>query len=226
MRMGRKLIRSKVEKNEDGLTPRMERFITEYFCSLDRVAAAQKVGSKLPFADAERWSNHPAVIKAVRKRQRLYEIDVDTMAVRVLQQLCRIAFFDIGSLYDENGKFKGILDIDEESRAAISSFTRTVRITGNGEDAEAFAVYNIKTHSPMPALELLTKHLGLLERDNMQKGIAEAMGKLINSMLDALPPDVAEGVMESLGGSDSLALPAEFSVVPKKVNGGNGKGKG
>jgi len=44
--------------------------------------------------------------------------------------------------------------------------------------------------------------------------------------LDALPPDVAEGVMESLGGSDSLALPAEFSVLPEKVNGGNGKGKG
>lgn len=83
----------------------------------------------------------------------------------VLKTLSCIAFSDIRRLF-KNNRLKGLEDIDNATAAAISSIKVVTKQVGGGE---VEYVHEIKFWSKTTALDALSKHLGLFEKDNKQK---------------------------------------------------------
>lgn len=89
---------------------------------------------------------------------------------KVLGELARIAFADIGNITDENGELLPLKSIDENTRRAISSY-KTKRMSF-GEDGESIE-REVRFESKSAALEKLGKHTGLFGKaDDNAPGVA------------------------------------------------------
>ena len=81
-------------------------------------------------------------------------------AKQVIEELARIAFFDVGLLYNEDGTLKEISQLDSNITRAIHSTKQ--RIEKQGQDKEDWAeIKEIRTHDKLKALELLGKTIAL-----------------------------------------------------------------
>lgn len=89
-----------------------------------------------------------------------------TSAAKVLNEASRVAFSDIRKLFDENGSIKPLHLLDDDTAASIAGVDV---VTIFGDDKTPMLVRKIRLWSKTDALEKLFKHLGLYERDNLQK---------------------------------------------------------
>lgn len=81
-------------------------------------------------------------------------------AKQVIEELARIAFFDVGLLYNEDGTLKEMAQLDSNITRAIHSTKQ--RIEKQGQDKEDWAeIKEIRTHDKLKALELLGKTIAL-----------------------------------------------------------------
>lgn len=90
---------------------------------------------------------------------------------RVLEELRRIAFADIRTLYDEEGRLKPLKDWDAEQGAAIQ---QCEVVSGNLDkgDGKRDRLTKLKTWDKVKALELLAKHFSLtVEKTEITGGI-------------------------------------------------------
>ena len=117
-----------------------------------------------------------ARIKEIREDM-LHELKITQR--KVLGELARIGFVDIGSITDDTGDILPLNKIDRDTRAAISSYK--VKRSTFGEDGESIE-REVKFESKQAALEKLGKHAGLF-------GKAE----------DNAPGVAAEDFMRALG---------------------------
>lgn len=100
-----------------------------------------------------------------RRREYAKRLRIDT--INTLQEISRIAFFDIRNLFDDDGKLIPIPRLDEETAAAIKS----VKVQQLGQ-ADGFAtVVEYKLHDKLKALEQLGKNLGLFRDVNLNMQI-------------------------------------------------------
>jgi hypothetical protein len=82
-------------------------------------------------------------------------------ADRVLEELRRVAFSNIGEFFDEQGNVKPMHELTDEQRAALA--VREVIRTGvNAGGGHVHEGYKIRLHDKLKALELLAKHFALL----------------------------------------------------------------
>jgi phage terminase small subunit len=103
-----------------------------------------------------------AVEDALEDRHRRTEATADN-AVR---ELTRIAFFDIGVLFDERGRLRPVTDLAPEHAAVIASIDLVTRKVGGGD---VDCVHRIRLRDKVQALELLMRHLGMLDGDGAVK---------------------------------------------------------
>jgi Terminase small subunit len=89
-------------------------------------------------------------------QQRAEAAELDT--VRTLRELARIAYADIGKLFDADGVLIPIAELDEDTRAIIAS----IELGSDGKPKK------IKLWSKIEALDKAMRHAGLYERDNDQ----------------------------------------------------------
>ncbi|MDR3594293.1 terminase small subunit [Clostridium sp.] len=145
------------------LTNKQRIFCNEYLVTLNATDAAIKAGYSEKTANVIGPENlSKPCIKAylemhLKKREERTEICQD----HVLIELRRIAFFDPGKLFDENGKLKKISDMDEDTRAVIAGVDIS---TSNGKNKEISILEitkKLKFVDKMKALELLGRHLGM-----------------------------------------------------------------
>lgn len=89
---------------------------------------------------------------------------------RVLQECMNIGFFDISTIYDDDGTLKPIREWPAAARQAVSSIETMEVYAGAGKNRE-FVGYakRVKLADKNQALEKLMKHLGAFEKDNKQK---------------------------------------------------------
>jgi len=81
-------------------------------------------------------------------------------AKQVIDELARIAFFDVGQLYNDDGTLKEMSQLGSEITRAIHSTKQ--RIEKQGQDKEDWAeIKEIRTHDKLKALELLGKTIAL-----------------------------------------------------------------
>jgi len=86
---------------------------------------------------------------------------------RILNEYKKIAFSDLRDFLTVDGGLKDISDIDDDCAGALESLESFDEVTRDGEKLGTNR--KIKLHNKLRALDALSKHLGLFEKDNIQK---------------------------------------------------------
>lgn len=146
------------------LSPKEKIFVDEYLKHLNATQAVKAAGYKVKDAAAKgsqilRKGNIQAYVKkAMQNRERRTEITQD----RVLSEIAKVAFSNIGDIMDWSDagiRLRNSNDLSKDQKAAISSIKEKVT------DGEGFSTktLEVRFHDKIKSLELLAKHLGLLD---------------------------------------------------------------
>ena len=143
------------------LTAKQSMFIEAYLADNDMNAASAARAAGYKGAGAgDRLLQHPKVRAEIGKRlgQRRdkFRVDADT----VVQELATIAFLDVGEMFDADGVMLDVHKMPEHVRRAIGSLE--VETTEDPDTGEKTTKAKIKMNNKLGALELLAKHLGIL----------------------------------------------------------------
>jgi len=145
------------------LTPKQARFAAEYLIDLNSTQAAIRAGYSPKVADREgyrllRKAEITALVSAGKAKQ-LEKADLT--ATRVLEELRRLAFSDVRSLFDAAGNLKPIHTLNPEESACIASLEVIIKNAQAG-DGHMDTVHKLKVWDKTRSLEMLAKHFGLL----------------------------------------------------------------
>jgi phage terminase small subunit len=147
------------------LTPKQARFVAEYLIDLNATDAAKRCGysPKTAKQQGSRLLTDADVAQAVAEGKARQLQAADLTAARVLEEMRRLAFFDIAAIFDEGGNLRPIHDVPPEARAAITG-VEVVRANLNPADGKRDPDYlhKVKVVQKDRALEMLAKHFGLL----------------------------------------------------------------
>jgi phage terminase small subunit len=161
------------------LTAKQEQFVAEYLIDLNATQAAIRAGYSAKTAEQQAYqllqktSVGEAIAAAQQKRADRTGITQD----RVLQELARIAFFDLRRLYRDDGSLKAVHELDDEA-AAVLSGVDVVEMAGGakigGEDGgiQHVPMFTKKAKIPdkVAALGLAMRHLGMLKDKTEHSG--------------------------------------------------------
>ena len=152
-------------------------FVDEYLIDLNATQAAIRAGYSKKTAGQIGDENlkKPQIQGLIEDRMKAREKRTHITADRVLQELARIAFFDLRKLYRDDGSMKAMHELDDEAAAVLSSVD-VVEMQGgmavNLKDEDGNPTGEI-SHIPMytkkakipdkvAALGLAMRHLGML----------------------------------------------------------------
>ena len=155
------------------LVPKQERFVQEYLIDLNATQAAIRAGYSKKTANEQgarllaNVSVRSGIEAAMKKRERRTEITQD----RVLQEVARLAFFDMRKLYAEDGTLKAPCDWDDDTAAALAGVEVVETQKVSVEDGQIIKtpefVKKAKVWDKGGALTLAMRHLGMLN-DKLQ----------------------------------------------------------
>ncbi|WP_313569878.1 terminase small subunit [Comamonas terrigena] len=120
------------------LTPKQARFVAEYLIDLNATQAAVRAGysARTAASQGARLLKQSGVARAVQAAQQARAVRTEITQDRVLQELARIAFFDIRRLYREDGSMKDPCELDADTAAALASIEVKEELErGGGEEA-------------------------------------------------------------------------------------------
>ena len=105
------------------MNAKQQRFVEEYLVDLNASAAARRAGYSAHTADAIGHENlrKPEIASAIAAAQQERATRTHITQDRVLQELARIAFFDLRRLYREDGALKAPHELDDESAAVLAA---------------------------------------------------------------------------------------------------------
>lgn len=161
-----------------GLTPKQERFVGEYLCDLNATQAAIRAGYAPRSADVTgaRLLGNARVAAAIQAGRAKLAETAELSAGRVLQELARIATFDVRKLFDADGSLKRPGDLDDATAAAVAAID-VVEMAGGmaaGEGGEVAHVpmfaKKVKAWDKVSALNLYAKILGMLVEKHEHTG--------------------------------------------------------
>lgn len=158
------------------LTSRQGLFVGEYVVDLNATRAAIAAGYSEKGArvrGAELLANRNISDEiAQRSGKRLSKLEIT--ADRVLQQLARIAFFDVRKLFNVDGSAKQIRELDADAASVITSLEVRELSSGSGDNKHVCGVSRkYKLADKRGALELLGKHLNLFNPASKPTGLAD-----------------------------------------------------
>ncbi|MDP3552641.1 terminase small subunit [Methylocystis sp.] len=154
------------------LTPKQAAFVENYLLDLNATQAAIRAGYSKRTANeqAARLLANVSVAAAIAEAMRLRAERNDVSADRVLRELARIAFFDVGKAFTPEGTLKPLSEMDEDTRRAIAG----LEVSALYEDGEQIgALSKIKLGDKIRALDLIGRHLGMLDSKITVRGDAE-----------------------------------------------------
>lgn len=96
--------------------------------------------------------------KVLRQKIRQHH---ELTAARTLEELRRLAFSDIGDLFDANGRLRPLKDIPPTLRACIASVKTTKKNLTAGDGIQEDVV-EVRLWDKIRAIEMAAKHHGLL----------------------------------------------------------------
>lgn len=144
------------------LEPKQLRFVEEFALDCNATQAAIRAGYSQRTArqiGAENLSK-PVIQQAIKTRLQKHTEAVGVTVERVLQELTRMAWVDIGEAFDEQGVLKPIHDIPEDVRRAIVSIEVDELWEGTGKDREQVGVTRkVRFADKKGSNELLGKYL-------------------------------------------------------------------
>jgi phage terminase small subunit len=102
------------------MTPKQARFVAEYLIDLNATQAAIRAGYHPKMA--AKLVAKGSIAEAIAAGQAKQLERADLSAARVLEELRRIAFFDVRRLFDARGHLKPLHRLTAEEAACIGSF--------------------------------------------------------------------------------------------------------
>lgn len=146
------------------LTAKREKFAIEYLVDLNATAAAKRAGysEKSAVDIGPRLLKDPDVLALIEKRRVKISEKTGLTVEKLDEHLTRIAFSDLGRMFDEQGELLPIHAMDADSRASLAGFD-VEEIAAEG--VVVGRVKKVKVLDRLRAIELGYKRLGVL-RDN------------------------------------------------------------
>jgi phage terminase small subunit len=145
------------------LTSKQTRFVAEYLIDLNATKAAERTGYSLKtaYAQGQRLLKVAEIATAVSAGKAKQLDKAELSAVRVLEELRRLAFSDVRLLFGPDGNLKPIHTLTPEESACISSLEVIIKNAQAG-DGHMDTVHKLKVWDKTRSLEMLAKHFGLL----------------------------------------------------------------
>lgn len=141
------------------LTPKQARFIEEYLIDLNASQAAVRAGyAGDPNTVGPRLLADVGIRSLVDQAIARRSESVGVSAERVLLELERLALFDIRKIFNSDGTLKRVVDLDDDTAAAIMS----VEMVEIGTDGQLAISKKFKAADKKGALELMMRHKGML----------------------------------------------------------------
>lgn len=158
---------------EKKLTPKQERFVEEYLIDLNATQAAIRAGYSVRTARSigEENLTKPDISSAIQAAKAARTERTHITQDRVLQELARIAFFDLRKLYREDGSLKAMHELDDDAAAVLAGVDVVEIGKASVEDGEIKHTPEFtkkaKVFDKTTALTLAMRHLGML-RDKIE----------------------------------------------------------
>lgn len=195
----------------DQLKPTEQLFVDEYVASDDPRGAAIRVSEQSrgrtavanPDARALDYIKRPLVQAAIAERRKAVMQRLDISAERVLQEVAKLAFSNMGDYVRITGDGEPYTDLSNVSldqMAAISEVTTEDFTDGRGDDARDVKKVKIKLYDKLAALEKLMKYHGLFAPDRLE--VSGPNGKPIQTVgvtVDMTPREAADLYAATLG---------------------------
>lgn len=165
-----------VEAKEGPLSDFDERFIQEYLIDLDPAEAFRRCGrqegdiAKTAACMLKRPEIRAGITKAMEERMIRTHVTQD----RVLSEIAAIAFSNLEDFADWNAGTVTIRDsraVPRSKKAAVQEIKETVTPAGT--------TVSLKLYNKQPSLDLLAKHLGMLN-DKLEVSMAEDTARVLN----------------------------------------------
>lgn len=167
------------------MTDAQKRFADEYLIDLNatrayKVAYSRCKKDETARANSSRLLTNANIQNYISEKQKEIEKRTEVTQDMVIQELAKIAFFNIKDIYNKDGSLKQIKDIDNNTAKAIASVktlqkagSMKININMQGQDEEIPLEHieeqtiEFKTNDKTKALELLGKHLGMFNDVNV-----------------------------------------------------------
>lgn len=148
------------------LTPKQRRFVVEYLVDLNATQAAIRSGYSKRTAGSIGQENlkKPEIAAAIQEAMGSRSMRTLVTADRVLEEIARLAFSDLRGFYTDDGRLKRPHELTADQVAALAAVESFEEYEGRGEERELIGfTRKVKLWDKRAALELLSKHLGLLK---------------------------------------------------------------
>ena len=147
------------------LNPRQSRFVAEYLIDLNATQASIRAGyskncaKEIGAENLTKPNIAAAVQKAMDERANRLQIKQD----RILQELGRVTFFNIRTLFDIDGKLKALHTLDDDAAAAITSVETIEQFAGAGAKRKLIGhVRKVRVVDKVASLTLAMRHMNML----------------------------------------------------------------
>ena len=151
---------------EGELTPKQANFVEEYLIDLNATQAAIRAGYSEKAAAVIGFENlrKQKIHEKIQSRRKEIQESLQITQERILEEEARLAFVDVGALFDDDGELLPINKIPEDARRAIAGIEVTDRVV-LGENRKDTRIRDIKRRYKLSdkgqALGRISKHLGL-----------------------------------------------------------------
>ena len=167
------------------MTDAQKRFCNEYLIDFNATraykVAYKRCKSELTArTNASKLLTNTNIQKYISEKQKEIEKRTEITQDKIIQELAKIALFNIKDIYNENGTLKKITELDDDTAKAISGVkilqkagAMKISINPEGKDEEVPIEHipeqtvEFKTNDKVKALELLGKHLGMFNDVNL-----------------------------------------------------------
>jgi len=160
------------------MTPKQKKFVEEYLIDLNATQAALRAGYKEKRAYSTGHENlkKPEIQRLIQEAQQARSKRTEITQDRVLQEYARIAFLNPKSLFNDDGTIRNIKELDDDTAACIAGMDLVSR---SGPDNTDESVKKIKLTDKLRALQDLSKHLGMFEKNAGDENIAQPIQVII-----------------------------------------------
>lgn len=143
-----------------------ELFIEEYLIDFDSERAALAVGIQGSRQSLKNLDKNPSIRADIKARYEQRYGELGPRAFRLTNELTKLAFSDIRSLFDENGNLLPVSSLPNHIAACVSSVDVVKRViySKDGQD-EVEYTHKIRLHDKVKAIQALQKQLGLIAPD-------------------------------------------------------------
>jgi phage terminase small subunit len=177
-----------------GLTPKQSAFVNAYLKCGNATQAAIAAGYSQKTAGSIGAENlkkpeiqahlKPATIEIVARHVELIE-ELVLNEARIIRECARLAFFDARKLFNDDGSPKGILELDDDTAAAVAGLEVLEQYEGAGDSRRYIGdLKKYKIADKNSSLERAAKILGMFKKHQEQPmaPLKDAMTELLERM--------------------------------------------